>query len=200
MTWKRKRLGENWCVPTLVLHWACQRIRLPIVTFWDHRGLQEYSQSPWFLFFDPIIFLRPSKAFFPHLLCGGLMWSLSSSPLLRVLLLPARRDCVYQWTRAISQAPDAVGHAGPELYREPDAVGMHGRELYSASSGCSGARVDLNTCQRECQIECQTECQKICQIEYQKECQIECENICHLECQKQCPIECQIECQSIFQK
>ena len=36
----------------------------------------------------------------------------SPSPPLCLLLLPARRDCGLQWTRARSQAPDAAGHAG----------------------------------------------------------------------------------------
>ena len=74
-----------------------------------------------------------------------------------------------------------------------------------ATAGCSGARLDPNTCQiecqTECQIECQTECQNICQIECQKDCQIECQNICQnrcqIECQTRCQIECQIESQNI---
>ena len=39
--------------------------------------------------------------------------------------------------------------------------------LPSSSSGCSGARLDRNTCQMECQIECQLDCQNICQTEIQ---------------------------------
>ena len=55
-----------------------------------------------------------------------------------------------------------------------------------ASSGCSGPRLDPNTCQTG-QIECQTECQHTCQIECLKDCQIEwCQNICQIECQKEC--------------
>ena len=58
------------------------------------------------------------------------------------------------------------------------------------SSGCSGPRLDPNTCQTECQIECL----KRCQIE----CQIDCQNRCQKECQSICQKECQTECQNIY--
>ena len=64
----------------------------------------------------------------------------------------------------------------------------------SASSGCCGARLGLNTCQRECQKDCQIECQNIWQKECKNRCQIECQNRCQIECQK----ERQIDCQSIY--
>ena len=64
----------------------------------------------------------------------------------------------------------------------------------SASSGCCGARLGLNTCQRECQKDCQRECQNIWQKECKNRCQIECQNRCQIECQK----ERQIDCQSIY--
>ena len=58
-----------------------------------------------------------------------------------------------------------------------------------ASPGGCGARLDPNSCQRECKErrpdwmpDRMSEC--VCQKACQKDCQIECENICQIECRK----------------
>ena len=40
--------------------------------------------------------------------------------------------------------------------------------IYIASAGCSGARLDPNTCRKECQYRCQIKCQRECQLEWSR--------------------------------
>jgi len=78
---------------------------------------------------------------------------------------------------------------------------LSGEGFFIAKYGCCGARLDPNSCQKECRVEwqnlsecqnrCQIECQKERQIECQKERQIECQSICQKECQSICQKECQ---------
>jgi hypothetical protein len=55
-----------------------------------------------------------------------------------------------------------------------------GSRLGPNSSGCSGSRLDPNTCQIERQIECQNSCQIECQSICQKECQNIYMYVCHI--------------------
>ena len=40
--------------------------------------------------------------------------------------------------------------------------------IYIASAGCSGARLDPNTCRKECQYRCQIKCRRECQLEWSR--------------------------------
>ena len=81
--------------------------------------------------------------------------------LLRLLLLPARRDCGHERIQAMWRAPDADAVKGAD---DPNTCQI------KCQNRCQIER------QKQCQNKCLIECQKECHTRFQEECQIECRN------------------------
>jgi len=125
----------------------------------------------------------------PHLLSESLDFNKGATPHTSftptLTLFPFPLLCVsFHWNRTWPASGAVWVRLDPNTYRQ-----LRMLEHHIASPGSCGRRMDLNTCQIDCQKDCQVECQNMCHIECQIECLIECGNLCQIERPTECLIE-----------